>query len=43
MFPSSQWVPRHVLHSFYLNILWQMLSSCHLYRWAKGEEFYTSN
>ncbi len=48
MFPlSSQWVPirfqicpQHVLHSTSLlsHMLWQMLSSFHLYRWAKGEE-----
>ncbi len=42
-----QWVlsvTQHVLHSTSLlsNMLWQMLSSFHLYRWAKGEDFYTS-
>ncbi len=39
-FPSGpQCVPRHVLHSTSLvsHRLWQMLSSFHLYRWAKGE------
>ncbi len=27
---------------FYLICFWQMLSSLHLHRWAKGEELYTS-
>jgi hypothetical protein len=42
--PSSHCVTQHVLHSTSLlsNMLWQMLSSFHLYRWAKGEDFYTS-
>jgi hypothetical protein len=31
MFPSSQCFSKHVLLSFF-----------HLYRWAKGEELYTS-
>ncbi len=37
---SSQCVPQHVLHSNSLlsHIMWQMLSSLHLYRLAKGEE-----
>jgi hypothetical protein len=42
--PSSHCVTQHVLHSTSLlsHMLWQTLSSFHLYRWAKGEEFYTS-
>jgi hypothetical protein len=42
--PNSQCVPPHVLHSTSLlsHMLWQMLSSFHLYTWAKGEELYTS-
>jgi hypothetical protein len=42
--PSSQCVPQHVLHSTSLlsYMFWQMLSSFHLYRWAKGDELYTS-
>jgi len=36
----SQCVSQHVLHSTSLlsHMLWQLLSSFHLYRWAKGEE-----
>ncbi len=44
-FPSGpQFVPQHVVHSTSLvsHMLWQMLSSFHLYRWATGEELYTS-
>jgi hypothetical protein len=42
--PSSQCVLQHVLHSTSLlsHMLWQMLLSFHLYRWANGEELYTS-
>ncbi len=42
---SSQCVPQHILHSTSLlsDMLQQMLSSFHLYRWAKEEELYTSN
>ncbi len=29
-------------HFYPICFFWQMLSSFHLYRWAKGEEFYTS-
>jgi hypothetical protein len=38
--PSSLCVPQHVLHSTSLlsHMLWQMLSSIHLYRWAKRNE-----
>jgi len=41
---GPQCVPQHVLHSTSLvsHMLWQMLSSFHLFRWAKGEELYTS-
>ncbi len=41
---SSHCVPQHVLRSTSLlsHMLWQMLSSFHLYRWAKEEELYTS-
>ncbi len=44
MFPNSQCVPQHVPHSTSLlsQMLWQMLSSFHLHRWAKGKELYTS-
>ncbi len=44
-FPSvSQYIPQYVFHSTSLlsHMLWQMLFSFHLYRWAKGEELYTS-
>jgi hypothetical protein len=36
--PSSQCVLQHVLHSTsrLSHMLWQMLPSFHLYRWAKG-------
>jgi hypothetical protein len=36
--PSSQCFPQHVLHSTSLisDMLWQMLSSFHVYRWANG-------
>ncbi len=42
--PSSQCIPQHVLHSTspLSHMLWQMLSSFHLYMWAKEEELYTS-
>jgi hypothetical protein len=42
--PSSQCAAQHVLHSTSLlsHMHWQMLSSFHLCRWAKGEELYTS-
>ncbi len=42
--PRSQCVPQHVLHSTSLlsHMFWQMLSSFHLYRCAKGDEIYTS-
>jgi hypothetical protein len=35
---NSQYVPQRNLHSTSLlsHMLWQMLSSCHLFRWAKG-------
>jgi hypothetical protein len=35
---GSQYVPQCVLHSTSLlsHMVWQMLSSCHLYTWAKG-------
>jgi hypothetical protein len=39
-----QCVPQHVLYSTSLlsHMIWQMLSSFHLYRGAKGEELSTS-
>jgi hypothetical protein len=41
---GSHQVPQHILHSTSLlsHMLWQMLSSFHLYISAKGEELYTS-
>jgi len=41
---SSQCIPQYVLHSTspLSHMLWQMLSSFHLYRWAKEEELYSS-
>jgi hypothetical protein len=43
-FLGSKCVPQHVLHSTSLlsDMLWQMLSSFHIYSLAKGEELYTS-
>ncbi len=41
---GSQYFPQHVLHTTSLlsHMPWKMVSSFHLYRWAKGEELYTS-
>jgi hypothetical protein len=43
MFPKFPMCSQHVLHSTSLLScrLCQMLSSFHLYRWAKGKELYT--
>jgi len=44
MSPKFPMCSQHVVHSTSLlsHMFWQMLSSFHLYRYAKGDEIYTS-